>query len=96
MKGVETALTITLKGLRSPMKEGDVNGDGDINTGDVTAVYLYVINGDASGFAKDIADVNGDGDVNSADVVAIYTIIVGSNGASSKEFKAQMAEILKK
>lgn len=96
VKDVETALTITLKGLRSPMKQGDVNGDGDINTADVTAVYSFIISGSESGFTSAIADVNKDGDVNSADVVAIYTIIVGSNGASSKEFKAQMAEILKK
>lgn len=58
-------------------KSGDVNGDGDVNTGDVTAVYGYIINGDASGFVKEIADVNGDNDVNSADVVAIYNIIIG-------------------
>ena len=96
VKDVFASYTKVMYGLRAPRRAGDVNGDGDVNTGDVTAVYSYVINGESSGFTKDIADVNGDGDVNSADVVAIYTIIVGSNGASSKEFKAQMAEILKK
>ena len=57
---------------------GDVNGDGDVNTGDVTAVYSYIINGATSGFAKEAADVNGDGDVNTGDVTAIYNIIIGN------------------
>ena len=98
VKDVNTAMTIVIQGLVWPANgtPADVNGDGDINTADVTAVYAYIINGDQSGFTATIADVNGDGDVNSADVVAIYTAIVGSSGASSKEFKAQVLEILKK
>ena len=57
-------------------KRGDVNGDGDVNTGDVTAVYSYIINGTESGFDKEAADVNLDGDVNTGDVTAIYSIII--------------------
>ena len=57
-------------------KKGDVNRDGDVNTGDVTAVYSYIINGAGSGFDKEAADVNLDGDVNTGDVTAIYSIII--------------------
>ena len=60
-------------------KKGDVNGDGDVNTGDVTAVYSYIINGTESGFGKEAADVNLDGDVNTGDVTAIYSIIINGS-----------------
>ena len=60
-------------------KLGDVNRDGDVNTGDVTAVYSYIINGTESGFDKEAADVNLDGDVNTGDVTAIYSIIINGS-----------------
>lgn len=63
-------------------KRGDVNTDGDINSGDVVAVYSYIINGSASGFDRANANVNGDYDVNSGDVVAIYNIIIGSGSTN--------------
>ena len=71
-----------------------MNGDGEINTADVTAVYSYIINGEESGFSKDVADVNGDGDVNTADVAAIYAIIVGGDAAKSPSFQSLIMEIL--
>ena len=58
--------------------KGDVNGDGDVNSGDVVAVYSYIIKGTESGFDFDSANVNDDSGVNSADVVAIYNIIIGN------------------
>ena len=58
---------------------GDVNDDGDINSGDVVAVYKYIIEGGESGITADKANVNGDAEVNSADVVAIYNIIINGN-----------------
>ena len=57
---------------------GDVNGDGEVNSGDVVAVYSYIIKGAGSGFDYDSANVNGDSGVDSADVVAIYNIIIGN------------------
>ena len=85
VEGVETAATIVIYGdlnAISDREPGDVNGDGDVNTADVTAVYSYIISGDESGFTKAIADVNGDGDVNTADVTAIYGIIIGGASGS--------------
>ena len=60
-------------------RKGDVNGDGQVNTADVTAIYSYVINGADSGIQRDAANVNGDSDVNTADVTAVYDIIIKGN-----------------
>ncbi len=95
VEGVETALTLTIFGMSAlpePTLTGDVDGNGEVNTADVVAVYAFIIDG--SGVTKEAADVNGDGDVNSADVVAIYTAIVGPEGSASPRFKAQMLDIL--
>ena len=53
----------------------DVNGDGVVNTADVTAVY-NVLTGHDSGY-RITADVNGDGTVNAADVTMLYNILLG-------------------
>lgn len=58
------------------IKRGDVTGDGEINTTDVVAIYVYIILGDSSGIDPDRADVNGNNDINSADVVELYNIII--------------------
>ena len=94
VEDVETARTLVLTGLRAIGNPADVDGNGDVNTADVVAVYAFIIDGEASGFTASAADVNGDGDVNSADVVAIYTAIVGPSGAGSRAFKVQMQKIL--
>ena len=60
----------------------DVNRDRYVNSADVVAIYNYIINGEASGFAADATNVNGDIDeegkpsVNSADAVAVYNYII--------------------
>ena len=74
----------------------DVNGDGDVNTADVVAVYSFIEKGEASLFTHEAADVDGDGDVNTADVVAIYAAIIGDGGAGSREFNRQMLKLLDK
>ena len=86
----ETAYTLVIPGMAKLTNSADVDGNGDVNTADVVAVYGFIIQGEESGFTAKAADVNGDGDVNSADVVAIYTAIVGPEGAASPIFKAQM------
>ena len=54
---------------------GDLNGDGNVNTGDVSALYTAVL----SGSTDAMYDINGDGNVNTGDVSALYAIILGSN-----------------
>ena len=57
-------------------KAGDVDGDGNVNSADVVAVYNYIIQGAASGITFEAANVNGDESVTSADVVTIYNLII--------------------
>ena len=52
----------------------DVNRDSYVNSGDVTALYSYLIAGDDTFLAT--SDVNGDGYVTSADVTAVYDYIL--------------------
>ena len=60
----------------APLK-GDVNGDGKVNTADVTTVYNYIANPEAAGLTLDNVDINGDGKVNTTDITDLYNIIQG-------------------
>ena len=53
----------------------DVNRDSYVNSGDVTALYSYLIAGDDTFLAT--SDVNGDGQVTSVDITVIYNILLG-------------------
>lgn len=55
---------------------GDVNGDGHVNSGDITALYDYLLNGDTSNLVN--GDVDNDGHITSGDVTAVYSIMLGS------------------
>ena len=54
---------------------GDVNGDGEVNIGDVNALIDIILNGNVGD--NQHADVNGDGEVNIADVNSVIDIILG-------------------
>lgn len=65
-------------GTESSVKKGDVNSDGNINSGDAllvlqSAVGSKVLNTNE----KKAADVNGDGSINSADALKILQYAVG-------------------
>ena len=56
---------------------GDVNGDGEVNVGDLNSVIDVVIMGGNAGHPRIVdADVNEDGEVNIGDVNAIIDIIL--------------------
>ncbi len=55
---------------------GDVNGDGEVNVGDLVSVSNYMA-GDGS-VSKEAADVNEDGEVNVGDMVVISNIMSGN------------------
>ena len=55
---------------------GDVDGDGSVTSGDITALYDYILNGDSSGLVN--GDQDGDGSITSGDVTAVYNIILGN------------------
>ena len=72
------SLSLTIQGS----KRGDLNGDGQINMKDVSAL-LKIINGlqIPTASQKTAADLNGDGQINMKDVSALLKII---NGISSQ------------
>ena len=54
---------------------GDVNGDGVVNTSDVTALINIIL---GSAETVPAADVNGDGTVDTSDITALLNIILGA------------------
>ncbi len=53
---------------------GDLNGDGNVNTGDVSALYTALL----AGSTESKYDLNLDGNVNTGDVSTLYSIILGN------------------
>ncbi len=56
-------------------KKADVDGDGDVTSADVTAIYNFLL-----GNSREVPasyDVDGDGVVTTADITAIYNVILG-------------------
>ena len=56
---------------------GDVDGDGVVTAGDITALYNYILNGDDSAIVN--GDQDGDGSITSGDITFIYNILLGNN-----------------
>ena len=54
---------------------GDVNGDGAVNTVDVTVLYNYILSGDDSDIVN--GDQNGDGSITTNDVTFVFNIMLG-------------------
>ena len=79
---VRPAIYLDLKSSQpsDPVKKGDVDGDGQINSKDVTQLRRYL----AGGWNVEInmvnADVNGDGEVNSKDVTILRRFLAGGWG----------------
>ena len=55
---------------------GDVNGDGNVTSADITAIYSLLLNNDSSSIVN--GDVDGDGNITSSDVTAIYNILLNN------------------
>ena len=60
----------------SDIIRGDVDGDGNVNIADVTALIDILLNGY---IAPEAADVDGDGNVNIADVTGLIDILLNGN-----------------
>ena len=58
---------------------GDANGDGKVNSRDVTLIMRSIVAGDMERIVFENADVNVDGKINSKDVVKMMKSIVGIN-----------------
>ena len=60
----------------NPVIPGDVNGDGLVSSVDVTALYNYLLNSDATAVIN--GDQDGDGVITSVDITIIYNILLGN------------------
>lgn len=68
-------MTLTVIPEAAPVVYGDVNGDGDVNSVDITILYNYLLNGDTEGMVN--GDQNGDGSITSVDVTVVYNVLLG-------------------
>ena len=55
---------------------GDVNSDGSVNAGDVSAVYNVMLGSETDADVMRRTDVNNDGSVNAGDVSAVYNVML--------------------
>ena len=55
---------------------GDVNGDGEVNIGDISAIIDYILGTATESFNTEAADVNLAGEINIADVAAIVDMLL--------------------
>lgn len=62
--------------VTEPPMNGDVDNDGFVTTADITALYNYILNGDASAIAY--GDQNNDGFITTSDVTCVYNILLGT------------------
>ena len=65
---------VTLTGNGDGPLVGDVNGDGEVSIGDVTALISYLL--DSNTLILGNSDVNGDGETTIADVTALIEILL--------------------
>ena len=66
-------LFVNINGTTNTVR-GDINGDDEVNIGDINAIINLILKGEYN----DVADLNGDGEVNIADVNAVIGIILRS------------------
>lgn len=53
---------------------GDVNGDGEVTSADITALYSFLLTGDDSSIVN--GDQDGDGEITASDVTTVYSVIL--------------------
>ena len=57
-----------------PKTTGDINGDGEVNVSDVTALINKILG--SSTYSDAVCDINGDGEINVSDVTALINMIL--------------------
>ena len=70
---------------------GDVNGDGNVNISDVTALINYLLSHNASGLNLDAANCNQDNTVNISDVTALINYLLSHNWPAGTRVAATTA-----
>lgn len=78
----------TLSGS-SAQKDGDLNGDGEVNGTDLVLLVNYILQGNYN----EAADLNGDGQVNGTDLVALVNIIMNNGSANARKAMTRSNDI---
>jgi len=55
---------------------GDVNGNGEVDINDVTALIAFVLSGNDAGIVKPNANMNGDNNIDINDVTALIDLVL--------------------
>ena len=64
---------------KASFTRGDVNGDGQVKIGDVTALINYLLSHDATGINLDAADTNQNGGINISDVTFLINYLLSGS-----------------
>ena len=64
---------------KSSFLRGDVNGDGQVKIGDVTALINYLLSGDALGINLQAADCDQNGEIKIGDVTALINYLLSGS-----------------
>ncbi len=70
---------VTLTGSGDEALIGDVNKDGELSIGDVTALIDYLLGVDSHAIDQDAADVDNDGEISIGDVTALIDLLLGKS-----------------
>ena len=77
LKAGESNISVTLSlSAGTAGLKGDINGDGEVGIGDVTALVDVLLGGKGD---FDVADVNGDGEISIGDVTSLVDILLNSD-----------------
>ena len=76
---LELYITKVTEHVAAEWQVGDVNHDGFVNVGDVTALIQFVLGNTPEVFFVEQAQINGDTDYNVADVTALIQIVLNGN-----------------
>ncbi|MCR5433691.1 MAG: leucine-rich repeat protein [Bacteroidaceae bacterium] len=87
IKPSDLSATLTV----SNIKQGDVNGDGNISITDAVGIVNYILGHASSNFHPEAADLNGDNNISITDAVRVVNIIL-NQGAGVKERRTQETE----
>ena len=68
-------MTLTVIPVAAPVVAGDVNGDGEVNSVDITILYNYLLNGETEGMVN--GDQSGDGEITTVDITTVYNVLLG-------------------
>ncbi|MBR0024176.1 MAG: hypothetical protein IJP59_06160, partial [Muribaculaceae bacterium] len=69
-------MTLTVIPVANPVVAGDVNGDGEVTSFDITALYNYLLSGDMTDIVN--GDQDSDGTITTHDVTFVYEILLGA------------------